>query len=90
MSSEQEPLLPSTDTQERQEQADQSERGLFATGRIRVAEALESAYVHKLVITLVRLPTALRVFPSLTISADSHRCHMRPGGPWIYPIKLRL
>jgi hypothetical protein len=62
MSSEREPLLPSTETQEWPEQVDQSERGLFATWRIRVAEALESAYVHKLVITLVRLPTpALRV-----------------------------
>jgi hypothetical protein len=58
MSSEQDPLLPSSNPPEQPEQAYQSpQRGRLSTWRIRVAEALESAYVHKLVITLVRLPT---------------------------------
>jgi hypothetical protein len=88
MSSEQEPLLPSSDSQERPEQ---SERGLLSTWRIRTAEALESAYVHKLVITLVRLPTPHYVsFPLTNTSVDRHRCHMRPGGSRIYPINPRL
>lgn len=58
MSSEQDPLLPSSNAPEQPEQANQPQRGRLSTFRIRVAEALESAYVHKLVITLVRLPTA--------------------------------
>jgi hypothetical protein len=55
MSSEQEPLLPSSSSSEPQEQANQLQRGRLSTWRIRVAEALESAYVHKLVIALVSL-----------------------------------
>ena len=55
-SSEQEPLLPSSNPPDQPEQADRSlPRGRLSTWRIRVAEALESAYVHKLVITLVRI-----------------------------------
>jgi hypothetical protein len=52
MSFEQEPLLPSS------ERPEQAQSGLLSTWRIRVAEALESSHAHKLVITLVRLPTA--------------------------------
>jgi hypothetical protein len=50
-SSEQDPLLPSSYTQEEQ---DQYQTESASTWRERVAEALESAIVHKLVITLVR------------------------------------
>jgi len=50
MSSEQEPLLPSTYP----EQVDLSQTGLLPTWRNRLAEALESVVVHKLIITLVR------------------------------------
>ncbi|KAI0281446.1 hypothetical protein BGY98DRAFT_1184949 [Russula aff. rugulosa BPL654] len=54
MSSEQEPLLPSSNPPEQPEQAEQSpQRGDFPLGAFRVGEALESAYVHKLVISLV-------------------------------------
>lgn len=61
-SSEQDPLLPSSNAPEQAEQAEQSSQsGRLSTWRIRVGEALESAYVHKLVITLVRLPTVIIV-----------------------------
>ena len=56
MSSEQEPLLPSSYSQEQTEQADQSPTSHLSTWRGRVAEALESPSIHKLVITLVRPP----------------------------------
>jgi len=49
-SSEQQPLLPSSVPQERPEEA---EGGLLSTCRVRVGEALESATVHKLVISLI-------------------------------------
>ena len=55
-SSEQQPLLPSSVSQERPEEA---EGGLLSTCRVRVGEALESDTVHKLVITLVRLLPAV-------------------------------
>ena len=56
MSSEQEPLLPSSNPPEQPEQADQSpQSGRLSTWRVNVGEALESAYVHKLVISLVRV-----------------------------------
>lgn len=64
MSSEQEPLLPSS-TSQLEEQVDESQPGLLSTWRIRVAEALESPIVHKLVITLVRLPTVCMPRPSI-------------------------
>jgi len=47
---EQQPLLPSSVSQERPEDA---EGGVFSTWRVRVGEALESNTVHKLVITLI-------------------------------------
>lgn len=50
-SSEQDPLLPSSYSQEAQ---DQYQTDSSPTWRERVAEALESPIVHKLVITLVR------------------------------------
>jgi hypothetical protein len=54
-SSEQDPLLPSSYSQEEQDQyqAD-SAKDSATTWRERVAEALESSTIHKLVITLVR------------------------------------
>jgi hypothetical protein len=57
MSSDQEPLLPSS------ERPEQAEDGL-STWRVRVAEALESSRLHKLVIALVRLPTVALPAPS--------------------------
>ena len=55
MSDEQEPLLPSTHPPEQPEQTDESQAGLLSTWRVRVAEALESAAVHKSILALVRL-----------------------------------
>ncbi|KAI0006073.1 hypothetical protein BJV74DRAFT_802007 [Russula compacta] len=53
MSSEQQPLLPSSTSQERPEQVDESQPGWLSAWRTRLGEALESAIVHKLVITLI-------------------------------------
>ena len=91
MSSEQAPLLPSSNPPDEQpEQANQTQRTRLSTWRVRVAEALESAYVHKLVITLVRrfFPPSLYYTPSLTRRpADRHRRRMRPSRSRIYPSK---
>ena len=89
-SSEQDPLLPSSNAPERAEQADRpSQRGRLSTWRIRVAEALESAYVHKLVITLVRLSTIIHVLSFDTLPfVDRHRRRMRAGRSRVYPFNL--
>ena len=55
MSYEQQPLLPSSYTAEQGEQTDHPQTSRISTWRSRLAEALESPAVHKLVITLVRL-----------------------------------
>lgn len=73
MSSEQDPLLPSSNAPEQPEQANQLQRGRLSTWRIRVGEALESAYVHKLVITLVRLPTVTYT-PPRSFTDTNHFC----------------
>jgi hypothetical protein len=65
MSSEQDPLLPSTYPREQpDEQEDESQAGLLSTSRTRVAEALESNTLHKLIITLVRFSLACTPFAS--------------------------
>jgi len=77
MSSEQDPLLPSSGFQERPD-VDQSQGGLLSTWRIRVAEALESASVHKLVITLIVID-AICVLVDLAYTLLASDCEI-PGG----------
>ncbi|KAI0256744.1 hypothetical protein BJV78DRAFT_1116823 [Lactifluus subvellereus] len=74
MSSEQEPLLPSSYSQEQTpEQADQSPTSQLSTWRGRVAEALESPPVHKLIITLIVID-ATCVLVDLAHSLLSSEC----------------
>jgi len=86
-SSEQEPLLPSSVSQGRSEGADQSEGGLISTWRARVGEALESATVHKLVITLIVID-AICVLVDLGYSLLHSECE--PGGAESDPAWLEV
>ncbi|KAI9510877.1 hypothetical protein F5148DRAFT_490564 [Russula earlei] len=58
MSSEQEPLLPSSYAQEEEADGSQAQTGPPPAWRVRVAEALEARITHKLVITLTVIDAA--------------------------------
>jgi len=79
MSDEQEPLLPSTHPPEQPEQTDESQAGLLSTWRVRVAEALESATVHKSILALI-VTDAVCVLIDLAYTLLSSECDTTPGG----------
>lgn len=84
-SSEQDPLLPSSYSQEEDQYQTES-----PTWRERVSEALESSFVHKLVIALVRYSFLSCIeFFLLTLSlVDRHRCWMCSRRSCLHPFIL--
>lgn len=84
-SSEQDPLLPSSYSQEQ----DQYQADSPSTWRERVSEALESSPVHKLVITLVRYSfLSCIVFSLISSLVDRHRRWMCSRRSCLHPFIL--
>jgi len=89
MSSEQDPLLPSSYSQEQSEQEDE-QRGLLPSWRVRVSEALESHIVHKLVIALTIIDASC-VLVDLAYTLLSSDCDVSgaPDAPeWLEVLSL--
>jgi len=86
MSSEQEPLLPSTHP----EQVDLSQTGLLPTWRNRLSEALESILVHKLIIALIVIDaTCVLIDLAYTLLSSDCETSGTPGAPaWLEVLSL--